>query len=317
MKKTIVLFLVLFLTVACLTLSAQQTRCKVTGIVSAANDHTLPYASVYILKHDSVIAGTLTNQGGRFEMEIVQTKDSCLLTVVFMGYKTKQLPFVANTLQISLGTILMEAASRQLDEIYVTAKQEGGTYVDVTQTRLLPTDATQWMGGSIGDVLRTEPSVTIDPNGNISLRGNGNVLLLLDGVPTNLGSIDAIPSSNVASINIIKNPNATYDAEGTGGIINIVTKKGTARGLSGMASVNYGFNHFVNGSLALNYTKNKFAFRFNYQLKYEDDVNNGYLYRYYRTASRFTPCKRFLTIMSLWGSPSNPTSKPLSILIYG
>ena len=177
----------------------------------------------------------------------------------------------------------MEPTSQQLEEVYVTAKKEGGTYVDVTQTRLQPTDATQWMGGSIGDVLRTEPSVTIDPNGNVSLRGNGNVLLLLDGVPTNLGSIDAIPSSNVASIDIIKNPNATYDAEGTGGIINIVTKKDGKKGLSGMAAVNYGFNHFTNGCLALNYTKNKFAFRFNYQLKYEDDVNNGYLYRYYRT----------------------------------
>ena len=285
MKKSIIAALSLLLAVACLPLSAQQNRCKVTGTVSAANEHTLQYASVYISKHDSVIAGTLTNPKGHFEMEIAQTKDSCLLTVVFMGYKTKQMPFVANTPQVSLGTILMEATSQQLDEVYVTAKQgdNGSTYVDVTTTRLQPTDATSWMGGSIGDVLRTEPSVTIDPNGNVSLRGNGNVLLLLDGVPTNLGSIDAIPSSNVASIDIIKNPNATYDAEGTGGIINIVTKKGATRGLSGMAAVNYGFNHFTNGSLALNYTKNKFAFRFNYQLKYEDDVKDGYLYRYYRT----------------------------------
>lgn len=228
MKKLLTATLALLLATAFLPLSAQQNRCKVTGVVSAANEHTLHYASVYISKHDSVIAGTLTNQKGHFEMEIAQTKDSCLLTVVFMGYKTKQMPFLANTPQVSLGTILMEATSQQLDEVYVTAKQggNGSTYVDVTTTRLQPTDATSWMGGSIGDVLRTEPSVTIDPNGNVSLRGNGNVLLLLDGVPTNLGSIDAIPSSNVASIDIIKNPNATYDAEGTGGIINIVTKKG-------------------------------------------------------------------------------------------
>ena len=176
-----------------------------------------------------------------------------------MGYKTKQLPFVANMPQVQLGTLLQEATSKELDEVYVTFQQggNGSTYVDVTRTTMHPTDATAWMSGSIGDVLRTEPSVTIDPNGNVALRGNGNVLLLLDGVPTNLGSIDAIPSSNVASIDIINNPNATYDAEGTGGIINIVTKKGAAKGLSGMAAVNYGFNHFTNGSLALNYTKNK------------------------------------------------------------
>ena len=81
------------------------------------------------------------------------------------------------------------------------------------------------MGGTVADLLRQQSSVTVDPDGNVSIRGNGNVLLLLDGVPTNLGSINAIPSSNVASIDIITNPNASYDAEGTGGIINIVTKR--------------------------------------------------------------------------------------------
>ena len=117
MTKFLTATFVFILAISCLPLSAQQSRCKVSGVVSAANDHTLPYASVYISKHDSVISGTLTNQEGRFEMEISQTKDSCLLTVVFMGYKTKQLPFVANTSQVSLGTILMEATSKQLDEV--------------------------------------------------------------------------------------------------------------------------------------------------------------------------------------------------------
>ena len=100
MKNTLIATLTLLLAVAFLPLSAQQNRCKVTGTVSAANDHTLQYASVYVSRHDSVIAGTLTNPEGRFGMEIAQTKDSCLLTVVFMGYKTKQLPFLANTSQV-------------------------------------------------------------------------------------------------------------------------------------------------------------------------------------------------------------------------
>ena len=93
MKKLINAAFALLLATAFLPLSAQQNRCKVTGVVSAANDHTLPYVSVYISKHDSVMVGTMTNLEGRFEMEIAQTKDSCLLTVVFMGYKTKQVPF--------------------------------------------------------------------------------------------------------------------------------------------------------------------------------------------------------------------------------
>lgn len=87
MKKFLSLVIILFLATAFLPLSAQQNRCKVTGIVSAANGHTLTYASVFVSHHDSVIAGTLTNQEGHFELEIAQTKDSCFLTVVFMGIR--------------------------------------------------------------------------------------------------------------------------------------------------------------------------------------------------------------------------------------
>lgn len=263
---------------------AQAHPCVVSGTVLAADESSLPYASVYVLHHDSVITGTLTDQKGQFELVVTQSQESYFLTVAFVGYKTKQI--VIQTYkkdQLLMGKIQMEATSQVLDEVSVSANEGGQKNITATHTRIAPTDATSFMGGSVADLLRQHSSVTVDPSGNVSLRGNNNVLLLLDGVPTNLGSIDAIPSSNVASIDIITNPNATYDAEGTGGIINIVTKKGWQKGFSGMVAINYGFNHFTNGSLALNYTRNKFALRFNYQVRYEDDVNKGYLNRYYRT----------------------------------
>ena len=89
-----------------------------------------------------------------------------------------------------------------------------------------------------------------------------------------------------------------------------------------MAAVNYGFNHFTNGSLALNYTRNKFALRFNYQVKYEDDINDGYLYRYYvptvtALASKSTPCGRSSTTIFPSGSPSSPTCGTRSMPIFG
>lgn len=176
MNKKVTLFFLLLVSL-CLPLIAQQDRCKVTGTVQAKNNHDLTYASVYISKQDSVIAGTLTNQKGGFEMEVHQSKDSFLLTVVFMGYKTKQLPFLANTPQVSLDTILMEATSQQLDEVYVTYKNgEGnGRFVDVTTTRLQPTDATQWMGGTVGDVLR--PDIFFK-----DFIPSGFVLLILNGL---------------------------------------------------------------------------------------------------------------------------------------
>ena len=263
---------------------AQAHPCMVSGTVVTANDLSLPYASVYVLQQDSVITGTLTDQKGQFELVVPRSQESYLLTIAFVGYKTKQIEIQTYKQdQLLMGKIQMEATSQVLDEISVSANEGSPKHITATHTTIAPTDATSFMGGSIADLLRQQSSVTIDPSGNVSLRGNSNVLLLLDGVPTNLGSIDAIPSSNVANIDIITNPNASYDAEGTGGIINIVTKKGGQKGFSGMVAINYGFNHFTNGSLALNYARNKFALRFNYQVKYEDDVNKGYLDRYYRT----------------------------------
>ena len=277
------LFLAVILLVLSLSAFAQQNTCKVIGKVINEDNFAMPYVSVYASMQDSVVSGSLTDQNGQFALKVPKSPKAYTLTVIYMGYKPKHLDFMADKSEVAMGNIPMEATSQVLDEVNVSAHESERTVVTAEHRTIAPTDATTMMTGTVADLLRQQSSVTVDPDGNVSIRGNGNVLLLLDGVPTNLGSINAIPSSNVASIDIITNPNASYDAEGTGGIINIVTKKDGKKGLSGMAAVNYGFNHFTNGSLALNYTRNKFALRFNYQVKYEDDINDGYLYRYYRT----------------------------------
>ncbi|MCR4857759.1 MAG: TonB-dependent receptor family protein [Bacteroidales bacterium] len=277
------LFLAVILFVLSMSAFAQQNMCKVTGKVIVEENSQMPYVSVYASLQDSVVAGTLTDQNGQFTLKVPQSLKTYTLTVVWMGYKTKHIDFTADKTELALGTVQLEAMSQVLDEVSISAQGERDNIITASCMTISNFGATDEMGGTIADLLRQESSVTVDPDGNVSIRGNGNVLLLLDGVPTNLGSINAIPSSNVASIEIITNPNASYDAEGTGGIINIVTKKDGKKGLSGMAAVNYGFNHFTNGSLALNYTRKKFVLRFNYQVKYEDDINDGYLYRFYRT----------------------------------
>lgn len=282
MPKRSILFIVILLIIN-FSAFAQHTPCKVTGKVVDEKNFEMSYVSVYASLQDSVVAGALTDQNGQFSLKVPRSPETYTLTVIYMGYKSKHLDFTTDKNEVALGSIPMEATSQALEEVNITVRDGGRTIVTAEHTTIMPTDATTMMTGTVADLLRQQSSVTVDPDGSVSIRGNGNVLLLLDGVPTNLGSINAIPSSNVASIDIITNPNASYDAEGTGGIINIVTKKDGKKGLSGMAVVNYGFNHFTNGSLALNYTRNKFALRFNYQVKYEDDLNNGYLYRYYRT----------------------------------
>lgn len=113
----------------------------------------------------------------------------------------------------------------------------------------------------------------------VSIRGKKNVLLLLDGVPTTIEELSALSSANIKSIDIITNPDACYDAEGTGGIINIVSQKEKGKGLSGQVAANYGFNHFVNGNIALHYASKGFSLNFSYQTKYEDDIIHSELYR--------------------------------------
>jgi len=96
-----------------------------------------------------------------------------------------------------------------------------------------------------------------------------NILILIDGVPTTVSTLNSIPASNVENIEIITNPDAKYDAEGTGGIINIVTKRQNISGMSGAATLNYGIYNRVNGGLSLNYSKGIWDIGVNYNGKYE------------------------------------------------
>ena len=208
MSRHHILFSFILLIIS-LSAFAQHTPCKVTGKVVDEKNHPMPYVSVYASLQDSVVAGTLTDQNGQFALKVPRSPKTYTLTVIYMGYKPKHLDFMADKSEVTLGDILMEATSQVLEEVNVSARDGGRTIVTGERTTIVPTDATAMMTGTVADLLRQQSSVTVDPDGNVSIRGNGNVLLLLDGVPTNLGSINAIPSSNVASIDIITNPNAS------------------------------------------------------------------------------------------------------------
>jgi iron complex outermembrane recepter protein len=118
-------------------------------------------------------------------------------------------------------------------------------------------------------VLRSQSSITIDANDNIYLRGNGNILILMDGKPTTISALNSIPSSSIESVDLVTNPDVKYDAEGTGGIINIVMKKQSTSGMSGAVSLNYGFNNRINGGLNFNLRKGIWDIGFSYNGKFE------------------------------------------------
>ena len=154
--------------------------------------------------------------------------------------------------------------------------------VTVEKTSINPSASVTAATGSVLEVLRSSSAVTVDGSGQVSIRGNGNVLILVDGVPTTLDGLGSIPAANVQSIDIVTIPDAKYDAEGTGGIISITSKKQTQEAFTAMASANYGFNNFMNGNVAMSYNVGRWGIRLNYNGRYEKDKIESELHRQIR-----------------------------------
>ena len=178
---------------------------------------------------------------------------------------------------LNIGNISLEEDTQFLDEVVVTARTEARK-ATLERTSINASANMTSSKGSAIDVLSSASSVTIS-NDVISIRGNSNILVLMDGIPTTVSDLSAIPAANIKNIDIITNPDASYDAGGTGGIINIVSKKGSTKGFSGVVAANYGFNHFVTGNAAFTFNRPKASYRFTYNTRYEDDVVNTTLDR--------------------------------------
>ena len=169
----------------------------------------------------------------------------------------------------------------QLGGITVTGRA-ADKKVTVEKTSINPSASVTAATGSVLEVLRSSSAVTVDGSGQVSIRGNGNVLILVDGVPTTLDGLGSIPAANVQSIDIVTSPDAKYDAEGTGGIISITSKKQTQEAFTAMASANYGFNNFMNGNVAMSYNVGRWGIRLNYNGRYEKDKIESELHRQIR-----------------------------------
>lgn len=258
--------------------TAQQSKCTISGHITDAQNTPVAYASVAVYDEAQVIAGTITDDNGKFILKVPVSTDGYELAVEFIGYTRYTCTISANKSNIGLSTIVLKEDTIALEEVTVTAK-EATRKSTVEHTTINATANMVSDKGTAIDILRSASSVTIS-NDEISIRGNSNILVLMDGVPTTASDLSTIPAGNIKSIEVITNPDASHDASGTGGIINIVSKKNSLEGFSGMVSANYGFNHFVTANAAISYNKPKASYRFNYNTKYEDDIVNTTLQRY-------------------------------------
>jgi outer membrane receptor protein involved in Fe transport len=236
-------------------------------IVDAASNQPIEYGTIALMQmRDSAVAGgTISDPKGNFKVEQIQA-GRYLVRVQFMGYETmiiKDVAFRPAEPEVNLGTIKLKPSASSLSGVEVTAERE--MMVSNLDKKIINVDKSiASIGGSAVDVMQNIPSVSVDADGNVSLRGSDNITILVDGKPTGLAEISSgdllqqIPASSIESVEIITNPSVRYDPEGTSGIINIVLKKRSLQGMNGMVSFTAGTGDRYNTSVNLNYRKDKF-----------------------------------------------------------
>ena len=242
-----------------------QTDTKtINGKVIESNNQ-LPLEFVTVIVMDSTkntpISGTTTDETGAFSLKT--TASNFYIEARFIGFKTKKIiQFNRNASIIKLPTITLEEDSDKLDEVIVRAEKSQTVFKLDKRVFNVGKDLSS-TGASALEVLNNVPSVTVNIEGQISLRGSQGVQILINGKPSVLASeegnaLGSITADMIESIEVITNPSAKYDASGTSGILNIILKKSEKKGLNGSISLNTGIPNNHSLGLSLNRRTEKF-----------------------------------------------------------
>ena len=260
LKKSI-LVLALLLVSATTFSQVSLKKINLSGkIIDKETSIPVEFSVITISKSDTkqVITGGSADANGNFNIELnIGIYD---LKFEFPGYKTQEKLNQNISVDTNLGNILLETESSQIETVVIRGEK---TTVDIKLDKKVYSVGQDLMvkGGTVSDVLDNIPSVTVDSEGTISLRGNENVKVLIDGKPSNAVSVNdalkMLPADAVNKVEVITNPSARYDAEGGAGILNIILKKGKSNGFNGtlMATTGTPDNHGINGTL--NYKTNQ------------------------------------------------------------
>jgi ferric enterobactin receptor len=243
------------------------------NVTDAKSKLPVEYASVALFKttDSTLVAGQVTRANGEFEFAKIQ-KGSYRLKVVFIGYETKYLKDIniSYSQQLNLGDIQINPSGKMLNEVAVSGQKITAlNKIDKQSYKAGQFESAK--GGSAIDVLKNLPSVAVNAEGDISVRGSAGFLVLINGKPVLADAqtvLTQLPANVIDNIELITAPSAKYDPDGRGGIINIVTKKGTADGLTltanaqgGLPSTTYYGNlekpKRFGGDATINYRKNK------------------------------------------------------------
>ncbi len=246
-------------------LFSQAPTIEVTGkVVSAGGKQAVMFATVMAIDNNSKksINGTTTGEDGRFSLSVpLQSEFS--IQVSFIGFETKMIesPKAING-KVVIGEIELEQSANELGEVEVVSERSQTEFKLDKRVFNVGQDLSS-TGASAVDVLNNVPSVDVNIEGEISLRGSQGVQVLINGKPSILASdgansLGTITADMIEKVEVITNPSAKYDAEGTSGILNIVLKKEEKKGLNGSVSVNAGIPDNQSVGISLNRRTEKF-----------------------------------------------------------
>lgn len=289
--KLHVLLVLLFGSILNLT---AQTKGNISGkITDKTTAQPLPFVSIVVKDNGTTVASEVAAEDGNFTVKNLPVKKYSV-EIQFMGYKTRVLTAAlseSNT-AVNLGTIVLTEEATTLDEVQIV--KETTTIEQKIDRKVINVgrDLTT-AGATASDIMGNIPSVNVDQDGNISLRGNQNVRVLIDGRPTTLSPaqlLKQIPSSSIKKIELITNPSAKYNPEGMSGIINIVLHKNANNGFNGSfnSGITFGETPKYNNSLDLNYRTGKINFFGNAGTTGGKYFNTGQIDRLDQVASRNT-----------------------------
>jgi len=257
-----------------------QTTNKLTGkAIDASTGKPVEYASVVILqeKDSSVLTGMYTQPDGTFSFNPLQT-GHYILRITFMGYDNLYKNITTNK---PLGTLKLTPTGKVLATVEI--KSEKPAFSMQIDRQVFDAGAFVTAEGGTGtDILKNIPSVDVDIDDNVTLRGK-SVTIYVDGKPSPFGdaktALQMIPAETIDRVEVINNPSAKFEANGGGGIINIVLKKDKAIGYNVMFNAGVATRGQVNGTANASLRLKKFNFFGNYNGRYESTTGSGYSYR--------------------------------------
>lgn len=247
-------------------------------VIDSKNEKPIAYGTVTVINliDSLVITGALTQENGEFEIKEVP-QGEYLVEVSFIGYDSQKLgPYTISATEpsVQLGIITLGGSNTKLDAVTIEGESAAVRYeVDKKVYDASKIKAAE--GGTAKDVLKQIPSITVNADQTIQLRGSRNVRVLVNGRPSSFSMssiLEQIPQKNIKEIEIITNPSAKYDAEGEAGIINIVLEDNDLQGLTGGFNGSWGTENKWNGGGNIAYKTNKWNLTTSYNFnRFRDD----------------------------------------------